>query len=786
MQKHGGAKGSGWAVPLPGRDEHSSQPAQDMPTGQERMDDHPARRSFTTENIADLATSAVRRLLVLLLAVLACVPSALRAQAPQPEYVLDSTLRVLKVLRDEENAPPSLRPLLTLDKVGVSIRFRRSWLQSTPNLARLERELDIEFARVNGKLAEIGGVYGARVPWEAFDQLAQWPGVLRVDSTWKPAMATSLDVSVREIHAEDVWDLLDGGGWPVTGRGIVIANFDTGIDVFHPDFWRADGGTYPWLDVNSNETFDPGTDAVDLNRDGTAQTSERLDTLDSTSLDADHVPGTEKGVFQARTDWLYNDANLNRERDYGPLRGFTEQDPTYGERLFLLDDQNGNGSVDRDEVLLALSSNKVQRTRHSDGVERTRGVDLIANSPDVDGHGTRVSSILCGGQAGSRRYTGVAPGSKLLLHQLYDAAGNNAYPSYIPWAESNGAQIMLYPFGSWIQEFLDGSSNLEQMLDAEAAKGIVQVAAAGNLADTHKHAHLILSTFRDEELRFLVPYSEGLTDAWISILWPAPLDAVSLRLVTPLGTAVLLPGNDTTITVDGHSIWSYRERSTAGTSKFDLLIYRGGSALTEGDWGLQLDSQLPYGLNVNAYIADLAHAWSSGAIFLDHIDDMYTVTSPGTANSAITAASYSTRGREGGELGSLSPFSSQGPRIDGERVLDVAAPGHYADIACASSKDVSGGSFGQYGWFGGTSAAAPHVAGAVALMLQKMPGVSPQQVQQALRDSARQDSHTGLVPNFRWGWGKLDIGTALSAPRKPTPTPRARILLPILLKRTQR
>ncbi len=750
------------------------------------MDRNSGQVPVRAQYIAELTSPRARRLLVLVLTVLLCMPGVLMAQSPQPEYVLDSTLRVLKMLRDEGNPPPSLLPLLNLEKVSVSVRFRRSWLQSAPNLARLERELDIEFARVNGKVAQVGGVYGARVPWDAFDRLAEWPGVLRIDSTWKPAIATSLDVSARETHAEDVWDLLDDGGWPVTGRGILIASFDTGIDVFHPDFWRADGGTYPWLDVNGNDVFDPGTDAVDLNRDGTAQTSERLDTLESTSSDTGHVPGTEVGVFDARTDWLYNDANLNGERDYGLLRGFTEQHPTYGERLFLLNDQNGNGFVDKGEVLLALSSSKVQKTRHSDGVERTRGIDLITNPPDVDGHGTQVSSILCGGRAGSRRYTGVAPDSKLLLHQLYDASGSNAYSSYIPWAESNGAQIMLYPYGSWAQEFLDGSSNLEQMLDAEAAKGIVQVAAAGNLAGTHKHAHLILSTFRDEELRFLVPYGEGLADAWISILWPTSLDAVSLRLVTPRGTAILLPGNDTTVTVDGHSIWSYRERSSAGTSKLDIVIYRGGSPLTEGDWRLQLHSQLSYGLNVNAYIADLAHSWSGGAIFLDHVDDMYTVTSPGTANSAITAASYSTRGREGGDLGSLSPFSSQGPRIDGERVLDVAAPGHYADVACASSSAASGGSFGQYGWFGGTSAAAPHVAGAAALILQKLPGTSPQQIQQALRDSARQDGHTGLVPNFRWGWGKLDIGTALSAPRKPTPTPRARVLLPILLKRTQR
>ncbi len=729
----------------------------------------------------------MRTLLLLALIMLCCAPAlaqAMHTQSPEHEYVLDSTLQLLRTLRTQVNPPPRLRSLLDSPKVDTSVRFRGGWLLSAPNLALMERELDIEFTRVNGRIARVGQICGAQVPWDALDRLASWPGVARVDSTWKPAMATALDVSTHEIRADDVWELLDAGGWPVTGRGIVIADFDTGIDVFPPDFWRADGGTYQWLDTNANGTFDPGIDAVDLNRNGSAEANELLDFVNSTSSQSDAVPGADDGVLYPRMDWLYNDADGNGQRDYGLPSGFVEQDPTYGERLFLLNDSNDNRIVDTGEVLLALGTCKVQKTRDASGVERTRDINLIHNPPDVNGHGTHVGSILCGGSMGLRRYVGVAPDSKLLLAEFLDSQGNNAYTSYIPWAEDNGAHIMLYEFGSWVQEFMDGSSNLEQMLDAESAKGIVQIAVAGNLAGGQKHAHLILSTAYAHNVRFMVPYGEEIADAWLSILWPAALDAVSVQVVTPWGTSVTLPGNDTMINVDGHSIWSYREHSNQGTSRFDILVYRGGSTLVEGDWVLRLRNQTPYGLNVNAYVSDLAHSWSGGVIFLDHIDDMYTVTSPGTADSAITVASYSTRAREGDGRGALSPFSGQGPRIDGERVLDLAAPGHYTDIACASSKDVPGGQLGQYGWFGGTSAAAPHVAAAVALLLQQNPGTRPEQVKQMLHDSAAQDAHTGLVPNFRWGWGKLDIGTALSAPRKPTPTPRAQTFLPIILRLT--
>ncbi|MBC7233982.1 MAG: S8 family serine peptidase [Chloroflexi bacterium] len=730
-------------------------------------------------------------LLPIILLLLGSVAPLLHAQAPEDSYVLDSTLRMFRALRAAENAPPRIRALLQSDKVGVSIRFRPSLRQ--PSLAQMEKQLGIEFARVNGKTARVGNIYGARVSWEALEQLARWPGVERIDSTWKPVVAAPLDVSIPEIRANLVWNLLDAGGWPLTGRGVVIADFDTGVDVFHPDLWRADGGTYPWLDVDGNGRFDPGIDAVDLNRNGSAEPTERLNFIDSSSSPADGIPGTNDGAFHAATDWLYNDANGNSKRDFGPTSGFAEAHPTYGERLFLLNDSNQNGTVDIGEVLLALGTCKVQRVLGPNASEYIRGVNLISAPPDSDGHGTQVCSILAGGNPGLRRYVGVAPDARLLVAQCLH--NENTYTTYIPWAEENGAQIMLYEFGSWIQEFMDGTSNLERMLDAEAAKGIIQVAPAGNLAESNKHASLLLGGGAPNNVanvRFAVPPGWGLKEAYLSVLWRAPLDALSVQLITPSGATVSLPGNDSVVIADGHYVVSSRDRSPA-TSRFDIWIHRGGADITPGNWTLRLRNQTTSWVNVHAYVGDDVSSWEGGIIFLDNVDAMCTVTSPATANSAITVASYSTRAREGTTPpGSLSPFSSQGPRIDGEWVMDLAAPGHY-DIACARSKDISGATFGQYAWFGGTSAAAAHVAGAVALLLQRNPFLSPAQMMQLLQSTARQDAYTG-VRNERWGYGKLDAWAALAAIPTPTPiptptltptitpTPRVRFFLPLIMK----
>jgi subtilisin family serine protease len=70
---------------------------------------------------------------------------------------------------------------------------------------------------------------------------------------------------------------------------------------------------------------------------------------------------------------------------------------------------------------------------------------------------------------------------------------------------------------------------------------------------------------------------------------------------------------------------------------------------------------------------------------------------------------------------------------------------------------------GWYGGAGATSGSAPIVLGAVALMLDLCPNLTAEQVRDVLRATARADQHTGPVPNLDWGHGKLDVLAALDA-----------------------
>jgi hypothetical protein len=122
---------------------------------------------------------------------------------------------------------------------------------------------------------------------------------------------------------------------------------------------------------------------------------------------------------------------------------------------------------------------------------------------------------------------------------------------------------------------------------------------------------------------------------------------------------------------------------------------------------------------------------------------------PSTADSAVVVAAFRVNTLDHGEAeGDLAYYSGRGPRIDGARTIAVTAP---ADQYSASPVA------GQYQVFDGTSGALPQVAGALALLLQKEPGLTPAQAKARLASGSRADVATGTVPNHQWGAGRLDV-----------------------------
>lgn len=119
-----------------------------------------------------------------------------------------------------------------------------------------------------------------------------------------------------------------------------------------------------------------------------------------------------------------------------------------------------------------------------------------------------------------------------------------------------------------------------------------------------------------------------------------------------------------------------------------------------------------------------------------------SVNSPGSAAKAITAAAAQSR--------EVAGFSSIGPSPLSLRLKpDVTAPG----VDVLSSVPVRSGTWAS---FSGTSMAAPHVAGAVALLLERHPGWTPAQVKSALVQTA---APLPVSPT-RAGAGAVDVARA--------------------------
>jgi subtilisin family serine protease len=184
------------------------------------------------------------------------------------------------------------------------------------------------------------------------------------------------------------------------------------------------------------------------------------------------------------------------------------------------------------------------------------------------------------------------------------------------------------------------------------------------------------------------------------------------------------------------------------------------------------------------------HAWIAAeemGRFNKGFTRSHLVGMPGTAFSAITVASFATRGQWSSADPTLpqvtldavvpediSYFSSPGPTRENLNKPDVAAPGQWivSALSAAATEEAipawmrlpSGG----YAVMQGTSMSAPYVTGAVALLLQKQkdkpdePAMHWAEVKRRLIKSCRQDRYSTPCWNERWGYGKIDVGRLLT------------------------
>jgi minor extracellular serine protease Vpr len=420
-------------------------------------------------------------------------------------------------------------------------------------------------------------------------------------------------------------------------------------------------------------------------------------------------------------------------------------------------------------------------------------------------HGTHVAGIaagngfIAGNCSGQYKYVGVAPEATLVIVKHDFAGGTASLQAAIQFVADQAAAI---PGGSTpavINMSLghslgphDGTDPLDQMIDTwlssrpAAAAPVVLVASAGN-SGGHYDTGKVNVGGDDSHATGTIPPGSVVKALHFNVSATDPQQpqtgqktiSAEIRFTAPNGVGCKLtpPGN----TISGGSNTAAADASTnfteatqtstctingsivnaaANTRRVNITVTSAAAGQNQpGDWTIEF---------TNAGAAPITYnAWITGDQFERFTDDLSrasTIGSPGSSRSIIAVGSYV----KGKNKGQLADSSSRGPLLDAAATQkpDLCAPG---ETITSAARDFHDGCCcdcccdSYIGMFG-TSMAAPHVTGAVALMLERNMLLTQAQVKTVLMNHGRKDGFTGPGNNNDYGNGKLDVIAILNDP----------------------
>lgn len=401
------------------------------------------------------------------------------------------------------------------------------------------------------------------------------------------------------------------------------------------------------------------------------------------------------------------------------------------------------------------------------------------------GHGTHVAGIAAGnGLADGGRFCGIAPDADLLVVACRTEANVTLGRSKraldaVLWLIGKAAGR---PVSINISQGMNGGGHagetlLETGIDEQLRQpGVVVVKSAGNEQLWRIHAGGQVPQGHTVRVGLEVPTNDREND--VVEIWHHGDDRISVTVVPPHGEppAFVAPGAEQTFqTSAGNevSVYSDLDMDETGDTLTTVLFSRGSAPFIQpGEWSLLLRGDQVARGRFDAWIERSPRglgAEGEQMRFADgSADDTRTISVPGTARRVITVGSFITRPEagSGGVAGGLSGFSSRGPTRYGAHKPEIVAPGEVV-ISCRTSQGMPAEPGSErYTGMPGTSMAAPHVAGAAALLLSVRPELTCEQVKQLLTRSARRDGLAAAAPDDSWGHGRLDVRAAVELARK--------------------
>lgn len=407
------------------------------------------------------------------------------------------------------------------------------------------------------------------------------------------------------------------------------------------------------------------------------------------------------------------------------------------------------------------------------------------------GHGTHVAGIAGGNHI---RYRGLAPSALLIGVRIrFDEAG---LVDALGWLERlanlwRKPMVVNLSLGS-NEGPHDGSFPSEIAIDRFSGPGRIVVGAAGNEAPGEKgsggihvrfspgagifsaraefprtsgdESHFELWGDRDAVFEMAVALEEGVGNLGRILSftpWFTPRSPkVELSLLDnglPAVDLILAPQE----TTKARGIRGTLKRRTSPLSNYRYQLWVRNLTRTLDAWVPNRD--LLFSSISGTTI--LPTSSPEGGVEVNFIpgDSAITITLPGTAHRILTATGYITRtqwvSRTGTLLssprspGALIDVASHGPSRDGRLKPEFALPGEYIASSLSTQLSFFPEDFrvdDTHGLLRGTSMAAPHLSGAIALLLRIKPDLTPEGALDLLKNFTQ-----SATPDTKWGYGKL-------------------------------
>ena len=336
-------------------------------------------------------------------------------------------------------------------------------------------------------------------------------------------------------------------------------------------------------------------------------------------------------------------------------------------------------------------------------------------------------------------------------YYISDAGSDSDLLNTVNWMVSEGVDVINVSLSWTFDGPGDGTAYYNNApldsVDAAVRGGIIWVNSAGNSANDSWYG-----AFEDSDSDGVHQFNAAGNECNSVTIDLDPLEGfrAQLRWVDSWGGAskdlnlYLIPVSGSTISLSDAVATSENNQVGAGNDVPYETISRRHGQIADGEYCLavnQVSGAVP------SWIQLLV--WGVSGDLQNYVS-AHSIGNPAESrNSGMLAA-----GAAGyNSTDTIEGFSSRGPTTDDRTKPDIVG----ADGGTSSTRGT---------WYG-TSQASPHVAGLAALVKERFPGYTPQQIATYLKNNAQARD---AVPNNTWGYGFAHLPALPAATPTPTPT----------------